>query len=301
MARVPYTGSYKMFDTGSEGNPNRTSIKGSQKHNALDDVDGNTKFTENIADSQVPLFDPLYAGNVFRLSDVSSSLQWRGYPIDSIDCYTCSFEEILNPDNRTLIVSCSVLDPEVTFNVNGGGQTSATNGAISIPTTRDSVISLSATNIDTSTPTEQFIGWSYSNDGITGYLETNTSYSHTVEDDITIYAIADLSEAISQEFCFKSPSTGKTEICDECGSTVKVYFDRSEYDTKPLEDLIWYSNAALSSYSNSGYYRKKTTVTRTSFFGARTRTVIDSTIYEVNGSNGVATIWDSCNGFISCT
>jgi hypothetical protein len=297
---VPYEGSYKMFDTGSVENPITSSIKGAQKHNAGDSVDGNTNFSHNIADAQVPLFDPLYAGNVFSLSDVSGSLQWRGYPIE-VECYTCSFEEIENPDNRTLIVSCSALYPEVTFNVNGSGQTSATNGAISIATTRDSVVSLSATNIDTATPTEQFIGWSYSADGITGYLDTSTSYSHTVEDDVTIYAIATLSKAVSLEFCFKPPSTGKTEICNECGSTVKVYFKRDEYDTKPLEDLIWYSNSALSSYSNSGFYRKKTTITRSSWFGTRTKTVIDSTIYEVNGSNGIATIDDSCNGFISCT
>jgi hypothetical protein len=297
---VPYEGSYKMFDTGSVENPITSSIKGAQKHNAGDSVDGNTNFSHNIADAQVPLFDPLYAGNIFSLSDVSGSLQWRGYPIE-VECYTCSFEEIPNPDNRTLIVSCSALYPEVTFNVNGSGQTSVTNGAISIATTRDSVVSLSATNIDTTTPTEQFIGWSYSADGITGYLNTSTSYSHTVEDDITIYAIATLSKAVSLEFCFQLLSTGKTEICNECGSTVKVYFKRDEYDTKPLEDLIWYSNSALSSYSNSGFYRKKTTITRSSWFGTRTKTVIDSTIYEVNGSNGVATIDDSCNGFISCT
>ena len=297
---VPYEGSYKMFDTGSNENPINTSIRGAQKHDAEDSVNSSIRFTTNIENSQVPLFDPLYAGNVFSLDDVSGSLQWRGYPAE-LECYTCSFEEISNPDNRTLIVSCSVLSPEVTFNVNGSGQTSATNGAISIATTRDSVISLSATNIDTATPTEQFIGWSYSADGITGYLSTSTSYSHTVEDDITIYAIADLSDAISEEFCFQSSGTGKTEICEECGSTVTVYFDRSEYDTNPLEDLIWYSNKALSSYSNSGYYRKKTTSTRNSWFGPRTITVIDSTIYYVTGSSGEANIWDSCNGFISCT
>lgn len=297
---VPTDGSYKMFDTGSNGNLINTSIRGAQKHDAEDSVNSSIRFTTNIENSQVPLFDPLYAGNVFSLDDVTRSSQWRGYPAE-VECYTCSFGEISNPDNRTLIVSCSVLSPEITFNINGSGQTSATNGAISIATTRDSVISLSATNIDTATPTEQFIGWSYSADGTTGYLSTITSYSHTVEDDITIYAIADLSNAISLEFCFQSLSTGETEICTECGSTVKVYFDRDDYDTNPLEDLTWYSNAALSSYSTNGHYRKKTTTTRSSWFGTRTKTVIDSTIYRLNSSNGNADIWNSCNGFIYCT
>lgn len=304
MARVPYTGSYKMFDTGSEGNPNRTSIKGSQKHNALDSVDGNTNFSHNIADAQVPLFDNRYAGpNIISLDDISGSLQWRGYPVD-VDCYSCSFEEIPNPDNRTLIVSCSILDPEVTFNVNGGGQTSATNGAISIPTTRDSVISLSATNIDTSTPTEQFIGWSYSDDGITGILSTSTSYNYTVEDDITIFAIADLSDAISVDFCYYS-SLSLNTICGSCSTTKTVYFGRDLYEANPIEDLIWYENAGLTIKSDQGYYRKKNTITRSSWFGTRTRTIIDDTIYFVSGSSypteGAANVFDTCGEFIYCS
>jgi hypothetical protein len=55
---VPYTGSYKMFDTGSNENPINTSIRGAQKHDAEDSVNSSIRFTTNIENSQVPLFDP---------------------------------------------------------------------------------------------------------------------------------------------------------------------------------------------------------------------------------------------------
>ena len=298
MPKVPSTGPFKMFDTGSTENPISTSIKGSQKYNAQDNVEGNTKFSENIADAQIPLFDPLYAGNVFKSSDITKSSQWRGYP-QEVSCYDCSFEEITDPSIKNITFACSVLDPQVSFNVVLSGTTSAINGAVTKQVSIGNTITGNISNV--TNPPEQFIGWSFTPDGSTGILSTSTSYTHTVEEDITIYALVCLSDAIGVDFCFKPPSTGKTEICNECGSTVTVYFDRSEYTTSPIEDLIWYSDVALSSYSNSGYYRKKNTITRSSWFGTRTRTVIDNTIYEVNGSNGVAIMWDNCNGFISCT
>ena len=301
MARVPYTGQYKMFDTGSEENPNRFSIKGSQKHNALDNVDGNTNFSHNIADAQVPLFDNRYAGDIESLDDISGSLQWRGYPVD-VDCYSCSFEEITDPSIKNITYSCSALDPQVEFNVTLEGTTSATNGAVTKQVSIGNTVTGTPSNI--STPPEQFIGWSYSADGSTGIINTSYQNSHTVEEDITIFALVRLSDAIGVDFCYYS-SLSLNTICGSCSTTKTVYFDRDLYKTNPIEDLIWYENAGLTIKSDQGYYRKKNTITRSSWFGTRTRTVIDDTIYFVSGSNfpteGAANVFDTCGEFIYCS
>lgn len=301
MARVPYTGQYKMFDTGSEGNPNRTSIMGSQKHNALDSVDGNTNFSHNIADAQVPLFDPLYAGDIESLNDISGSLQWRGYPVD-VDCYTCNFEEITDPSIKNITYSCSAFDPQVSFNVVLSGTTSATNGAVTKQVSIGNTVTGNISNV--TTPPEQFVGWSYSDDGSTGILSTSTSYTHTVEEDITIYALVRLSDAIGVDFCYY-PSLSLNTICGSCNTTKTVYFDRDLYETNPIEDLIWYENVGLTIKSDQGYYRKKTTYTYQSWFREKTRTVIDDTIYFVSGSGyptpGEANVFDTCGEFIYCS
>ena len=302
MARVPYTGSYKMFNTGSEENPNITSIKGSQKHNALDSVDGNTNFSHNIADAQVPLFDNRYAGpNIISLDDISGSLQWRGYPVD-VDCYSCSFEEIEDPSIKNITYSCSALDPQVEFNVTLEGTTSATNGAVTKQAPIGNTVTGYHSNV--TNPPEEFLGWSRSSDGSGGYLSTSTSYTHEVEGSETIYAIVRLSSAIAEEFCY-TPSNSLNTICGSCPSTVTIYFNRNNYNSNTFENLIWYSNLNLSTTAPEGYYRKKTTYTYKSFFRERTRTVIDDTIYFVSGSGyptpGEANVFDTCGEFIYCS
>jgi len=77
---VPTEGSYKMFDTGSNAKALDTSIRGAQKYNTEDSVNNVNSFSNLIASAQVSLFDERYAGKVSTLSDISSSLQFRGYP-----------------------------------------------------------------------------------------------------------------------------------------------------------------------------------------------------------------------------
>lgn len=289
--RVPYTGSFRMFDTGSDANPNRTSIRGSQKHNANDNVDGNTRFSHNIADAKVPLFDDRYAGNIESLSDISGSLQWRGYPVE-ISCYTCSFEEVGDPSMRTLILSASALEDGVFFNVRANGAASPINGGVTASVSSGGTVVVYPEYIGSD---ETFLGYSYSPDGSTGTFPSNPStstYNLTINDNVTIYALARLSTSIRVTFCYNS-SGGKTSICEDCGTNKVVYFNRNDFETQPLEDLIWYENSTLTVLSDQGYYRRK------NFVGSSY--TIDDTIYYVTGSNGQSNIWDNCNGFISCT
>lgn len=297
---VPTDGSYKMFDTGTEGNPNNTSIKGAQKHDADDPVDGNTNFTHNVVDAQVPLFDPRYAGDINSLSDISGSLQWRGYP-QEVSCYTCSFEEISNPNIRTLIISASALQDGVSFRVRSGSAYSPFNGGIETSAERNSIISLSYSDIGSD---ETFVGWSLTEDGTGNMLSNSSTYSHTVDDEVTIYALARLSDAIGVDFCYYNSSNMNT-ICSPCSTTKTVYFDRDLYETTPIEGLIWYGSPSLTTKSDEGYYRQKTTRTYNWIFGiTSTTTIIDDTIFFVSGSTyptpGAANVYDTCGDFIYC-
>ena len=300
---VPQTGQYKMFDTGTEANPINTSIKGAQKHDANDPVDGNTNFSENVTDAQVPLFDPAHAGQITTLTDVSASLQWRGYP-QTVSCYTCSFEEIDNPNNRTIIVSASALDDGVSFRVQANGTYTPYNGGISIATTKNSTFSNTLNSVGAD---ETFVGWSFTGDGSGQIIETSTTYNHTVDEDLTIYALVRLSDAIGIDFCWHRFNS-MNAICSSCPTTKTVYFDRDLYETTPIEDLIWYETPSLNggNKSEQGYYRKKTTTTSTWIFGITfTNTIIDDTIYFVSGSGyptpGAANVYDTCGEFIYCS
>jgi hypothetical protein len=297
---VPTEGSYKMFDTGSNASPITSSIKGAQKHKASDPVDGNTNFTHNITDAQIPYFDPQYAGDINSLSDITGSIQFRGYP-QEVSCYTCSFEEIGDPNNRTIIVSASALEDGVSFRTRYGSTYSPFNGGIEISTTRNSTIGLQYSDIGSD---ETFVGWSLTEDGTGNILSNSSTYLHTVNDEITIYALARLSDAIGVDFCYYNTSNMNT-ICSPCSTTKTVYFDRDDFASNPLEDLIWYENASLTVKSDQGYYRQKTTQTYTWLFGLTyTRTIVDDTIFFVSGSTfpieGAANVYDTCGNFIYC-
>lgn len=298
---VPTQGSYKMFDTGSIANPISSSIKGAQKHDAEDSVDGNTNFSHNIADAQVPLFDPAFSGDINSLSDISGSLQWRGYP-QEVSCYSCSFVEVGDPSIRTITLSASLLDPQIEFNVTLAGTISSTNGSVTKQVSSGTSVLSRVSNI--SNPPEQFVGFSFTPDGSTGIISSNTTYTHTVTDDITIYALAKLSDGIGVDFCYYSTSNLNT-ICGDCSTTKTVYFDRDDYATTPIEDLIWYENSSLTVKSDEGYYRQKRTETFNWFFGITfTRTIVDDTIFFVSGSSypteGAANVYDTCGDFIYC-
>jgi len=298
---VPTQGSYKMFDTGSIENPISSSIKGAQKHDAEDSVDGNNTFAKNLADAQVPLFDPQFSGDINSLSDISGSLQWRGYP-QEVSCYKCQFEEVGDPSIKNVTYSCSILDPQVEFSVSLGGTTSMMNGSVTKQVSSGNSITGYISGV--TNPPEQFIGWSFTPDGSTGIFSTNISYTHTVTDDITIYALVRLSDGIAVDFCYYNTSNMNT-ICESCSTSKTVYFNRNNFATTPIEDLIWYENPSLTTKSAEGYYRKKYTRTYTWFFGITyTRDIIDDTIYFVSGSayptEGAANVYDTCGEFIYC-
>ena len=300
---VPKQGSYKMFDTGSNENPITSSIKGAQKHKASDSVDGNTNFSHNILDAQIPYFDPQFAGDINSLSDITSSQQWRGYP-QEVSCYTCSFEEVGDPSMRTLIVSASALEDGVSFRVRVDGDSSPINGGITASVSAGQTVSIYPEFIGSD---ETFLGYSYSHDGSTGTFPSNPStstYNLTVNDDVTVYALARLSDAIAIDFCYYSTSNMNT-ICSPCSTTKTVYFDRDDFANNSLEDLIWYENSTLTVKSDEGYYRRKTTKTYTWFLNfTYTRTIIDDTIFFVSGSSyptpGAANVYDTCGDFIYC-
>ena len=291
MPKVPTTGPFRMFDTGSIGNPISTSIKGSQKYNAQDDVEGNTKFSENIADAQIPLFDPAYAGDIDTLDDITKSSQWRGYP-QEVSCYDCSFEETGDPSKRNVTYACSVLDPQVLYNITLEGTVSAPNGSVTKQVTAGTTVTGLITNVEN--PPEQFIGWSFTPDGSTGILSTSTNFSRLVEEDITIYALVGLSDAVVLNFCYHSSYSLNT-ICGSCATTKNVYFNRVDFETNPIEDLIWYENLELTVKSDEGYYRRKSS----------TNNAIDDTIYFVSGSSyptpGAANVLATCGEFIYCS
>lgn len=93
---VPTTGLYEMFDTGSALEPNNISIRGTQIHDALDEVTNINSFASLISSAQVSLFNPIYSGTITSLSDISSSLQFRDYPLTPSNTKTYSFSTIHN-------------------------------------------------------------------------------------------------------------------------------------------------------------------------------------------------------------
>tara|TARA_R110001632_G_C11319122_1_gene415419 strand:+ start:124 stop:1029 length:906 start_codon:yes stop_codon:yes gene_type:complete len=299
---VPTTGPFKMFDPFDTAEPINSSIRGAQIHDVGDLATSVSSFNSKIERSKPALFDPRYAGQIESTSDISGSLQWRNYP-QEISCYNCSFEEIDNPANRNITYSIVRTSPPTKVEIRFDGSTTShstnplVNSIIKVKTlgqtATSNVINISATETN-------FIGWSYTADGSTGIINTSTTHNHTVTDDIEIFALMEFSDSIALDFCFHTNGS-QTSICDSCGSNKITYFDRDLAATNPLEDLIWYGNPSLTVLAQSGYYRKKTTTTSTSWFGMSfTRTIIDDTIYYVNGS-GEASVWNTCGEFIYCT
>jgi hypothetical protein len=297
MPGVPYTGQYEMFNTGSDVSPVTSSIRGAQKHNAGDQVDSVTQFSNNITASQIPFYDNYYAGNITSLSQISASLQWRGYPAE-VGCYKCGIYEITDPGIVEVELSASTLDPQVSFNVTLAGTMSPNTGSVVKSGSIGSTLTAFVNNIGLG---EQFLGWSYSADGSAGYISTSTSLSITVPSErIIIFGVAKLSDRIGGRFCYYGSSTHQNQVCESCPSTTTVYFQRNLYNTASLDDLIWYSDPIANTFSPTGQYRAINTVSYRSFFGSRTKNIIDETIYFVTGSTGEANIYKTCNEFLTC-
>ena len=299
---VPVNPPYKMFDTGSALEPNDTSIRGAQKFDTNSVVSGDAAltFSNNISLAQVPFFDERYAGQITTLSQVSASLQWRNYPI-AVSCYECDFTEIDDPTLRTVTYEIVKRDPTVGAILNFNGSVSMTSITKVLTLGANAIGQIIQSSIG---PTEQFIGWSFDPQGATGIFNTTFSNTYVVAENITIYAIIDLSNAVSFPFCYYPASTGQTDICDSCNVEKEVFFDRNLLKTTALKDLIWYEDSTLSTpYTDIGSYRAISYITYrilgTTFRIPR----IDSIVYSVASNNGVAIISTSpCSaGLIYCT
>ena len=298
---IPINPPYKMFDTGSSGEPNDTSIRGAQKYDTNSVVDGNValSFSNNINLAQVPFFDERYAGQITTLSQITSSLQWRNYPV-AVSCYECEFTEIPDPNTRTVTYEIVSRDPTAHAFI-----AFADELGNSIKVTKRLTLGSNAIGTITSIgANEQFIGWSFDPQGVTGILSTSSSYTYVVANDITIYAIIDLSIAVSFPFCYYPASTGQTDICGSCNVEKEVFFNRDLLKTTALKDLIWYEDSSLSTpFTDIGSYRAISYIISNVFGVNVSRTVIDDIVYSVASNNGVATISSSpCSeGLIYCT
>ena len=80
---VPTTGPFRMFDPFDTAEPINSSIRGTQIHDSNSPNTSIPRFSGLISNSEVELFDPTYSGTIESLSDVSSSLQFRNYGMNS--------------------------------------------------------------------------------------------------------------------------------------------------------------------------------------------------------------------------
>jgi hypothetical protein len=298
---VPYTGSYKMFDTGSTENPNSNSIRGAQRHNALDDVAGTKalKFTQAVSKAKLQRFDRRYCGpNINSLDQITSSLQWRGYPMDlnNLLCFKGAFTEILFPNQWSTTFILYELDDEASGSLQYDMAAPEPEQLTVYSNTGTTVYVSVVTQSDTI-----FEGWSTS-PSVLDIVSTGSTYGHTVEDyNFTIYALISTGDAVSQDFCYYSTLTGQNDRCatDSCTDIRTIFFSRDSLATSSLDEVIWYSNVSLTSYASNGYYKPINEVV-----GDRGQVinVIDGTNYLITGSSGNAHVHSTCaNGYIYCT
>jgi hypothetical protein len=80
---VPTTGPFRMFDPFDTAEPINSSIRGTHIHDSNSPNTSIPRFSGLISNSEVELFDPTYSGTIESLSDVSSSLQFRNYGMNS--------------------------------------------------------------------------------------------------------------------------------------------------------------------------------------------------------------------------
>ena len=127
---VPTSGTYNMFGTSN------TTIQG-----AITQGGGNstsiTDFDSLIAASTTWQFNSTYAGNITALSQVSSSCQYRGYPISTTNTYynyrlwtiRCDLTSL--PSTSYSITISNLTSPRIMyFSVNGGSSWSTLNSTI---------------------------------------------------------------------------------------------------------------------------------------------------------------------------
>ena len=108
---VPTTGTFKMFDSEETSNPINSSIKGAQIYDASDPVTNVNNFAGLISSAQVSLFNPIYSGTITSLSDISSSLQFRDYPLNTPTTTISNIE---------FVSIFSMLQLDITVNNNSG-------------------------------------------------------------------------------------------------------------------------------------------------------------------------------------
>ena len=296
---VPTSGSFKMFDTGSVGNPNTSSIRGAMLYNSGDNVSGGNgrKMRGNMrGKAKLHKFHPsFFQGR--SLEDATNSSHFRGYPIgdDEYTCFGCSFELI---DFNEAFLTC------ITFETYTGSLPASEfeNSGLRISTDPLGFTKTSCANSGSTTyctvytqSNVTFLGWSYDLENI----ETTTpNFGHPVGDDPeTVYAMLGLGNTVSQQFCYYGTNVGQTTRCNSCTDIRTVYFDSASYynPNNTLTDLVWYSNNTTSSYADNGYYIPVYTPSGVNYSQGGIN-------YLITGSNGIAHIVGNCSGAdIYCT
>lgn len=133
---VPKQGDFKMFGTGSNQTIQGAIIQGGG------DGDNITRFSgsaQNIGRSNINKYDTDFAGNVTAKSDISSSEQWRGYPISTsynfaMKCEWAQSQSIADPipnPNASGSIMCfgDIQANSIGFNNSGVGFITGSSGA----------------------------------------------------------------------------------------------------------------------------------------------------------------------------
>jgi hypothetical protein len=239
---IPKTGSYEMFTTGST-----KTIAGGIKEGSAAASDGAINFSNLITTSSLDYFDKVYSGEIRSLSDVSTSLQYRNYPV--IQCLAkASFTEKFYPSNVQTQFAVYLVNENATGSVEVN--TTASDSILSISATSGSIVGATASAGTNTT----FLGWSLS-EGTENILQTGAELSVTASLPTTYYALME-NDTHRERFCFFNSSSNVSDICLTCNNQQFVYFNTAEYKASGSAHIIWYSDENLTTRVEDGIYRK---------------------------------------------
>jgi len=156
----------------------------------------------------------------------------------------------------------------------------------------DSNHGLSATALGTTT----FIAWSNS-PGTVDIISSLSSITYNLRYSTTIYALFDVVDVVTKEFCYYNISGSALStsdlnvVCSTCPTSSIVYFNKSAYSSSKgdITALTWYSSSLLSGTTSNGFYKQPITDT----------TISNPPIFIL--ASGIPTYSGSCDNLpISC-
>ena len=262
---VPYTGSYEMF-----GATTTESIAGGVEAGG-GTITGITEFSGStsslISSSYISKFDELSIRGARTISDISQSLQYRGYPINDCIISASTVEVFLN--DIEVVFSTTFMSRIASGSVEVNSIEST--DFVRVGTTEGAIVGATASAYQNST----FRGWrttpitiGSSTFGL-GRIMANynlaiNKISDLSENTFTIPDVNDSSQTITYYAVFDSNITKRTycynsnndlnDICFRCAQKVNVYFNKSDYTGSAITDLDWYNDSLLTTNVNDGYY-----------------------------------------------